>query len=89
MKNKKLILFEQERENWSEKRLGIINKTLTDYTHLKNLSTSHMKEHCKRIATMEEQSFYYKEDLVVTVKEGFVFNGLSFEILYQVHEDLI
>ena len=47
-----------------------------------------MKEKCKRVATMEEQAFYYKDELILAVREGFVFNGLSFEILYQVHEDL-
>jgi len=88
MKNKKLTLPEHDQKSWSDLRIKIVNDTLTEYALLNNFSTSYLKENHKRVATLGKQEYFHKDDLILSIPEGFVFNGLSFEILYQVHEDL-
>ena len=68
-----------------DKRLELINKAITEYMNLHNYSTSHMKTNTKRIESPHSQSFYYKDDLIISVKNGFSFNGVSFVIEYEVN----
>lgn len=88
MKEITIALFDQDMPGYVDKKLVIINKALSDYAQLKGFPNSYLKEHCKRIKTVESQSFYYKDDLIISIQEGISFNGVSYEIKYQIHDDL-
>ena len=84
--NRSICLFEQDIENDTDIRLSLINKTLSKYRELNNIPMETMKAGLKRIESDNSQSFYYKDDLIISVKNGFSFNGLSYEINYFLNE---
>ncbi len=86
--NKTLCLFNQDLKNNIDKKLSLINKTLSEYRELNNIPMETMKSGLKRIKSDDSQSFYYKDDLVISVRNGLSFNGVSFEIKYFLNEIL-
>ena len=88
MKDKINILFSQEIPGYIDRKIAIVNKALSDYAQLKGFPPTYLKEHAKRIKTAESQSFFYKDELIISIQEGISFNGVSWEIRYQLHEDL-
>ena len=89
MKERINVFFEQENPGYVDKKLSIINKALSDYAQLKGLPSSYLKIHLKRIKTAISQSFFYKDDLIISIQEGIFFNGVSYEIRYSLNDQLI
>ncbi len=86
--NKTLCLFNQDLKNNIDKKLSLINGALSKYRELNNIPMKTFKAGLKRIESNVSQSFYYKDDLVISVRNGLSFNRVSFEIKYFLNEIL-
>lgn len=86
--NKQLAIFPQDIVTEIDKRLQIINKALSDYAKLHGIPNSEMKRKTEMIEPTDRKSFYYGSEMIVSVQNGFEFNGVSFLINYELHESL-
>jgi hypothetical protein len=86
MQKYKRVLFEQELDNHVEIRLGIINTAIAEYLKSKGLSTS-SKTDMKQIHGIKY--FFFEDDLIISMREGFSFNGTSYQIKYSLHDSLL
>jgi hypothetical protein len=77
------VLFEQELNNHVEIRLEIINTAIAEYLKSKGLSTS-SKTDMKQIHGIKY--FFFEGDLIIGMRDGFVFNGISYQIKYSLND---
>jgi hypothetical protein len=83
-----LVLFGHEIHGHFFKRLELINKTITDYMELKGLSISEMKEGLIHYDSIDVKKFYYKDDLIISIQNGFTVEGISYVVKYQINKSL-
>ncbi len=86
MKNKTRVLFAQELINQIDIRLGIINKAILKYAESKGLSNNQMQEHGTYTESNSIKYFYYKDDLIISIQNGFTVNVVSCEIRYSLND---
>lgn len=79
------VLFEQELNNHVDIRLKIINKAIAEYFKAKGLSSS-TKTDMKQIHGTKY--FFFEDDLILSIRDGFVFNGTSYLIKYSLHDSI-
>jgi len=88
MKDKSLIIFEQNIHTHFDKRLELVNTTITDYMELKGISVQEMKDGVIHYDSMDVKKFYYKDDLIIEIQNGFTIENGSYLIKYQINSDL-
>ena len=88
MKDKTIPIFEKDIPGYVDRKLSIINKALSDYAELHGIPNPEMKRKTEMIESPGRKSFYYGNEMIVCVQSGLDFNGVSFLIKYELHEDL-
>ena len=82
-----LTLFNQDLQDHEGTRVNIINTALSNYLEEKGISLDDEDIEVKRNGGAKHYS--HKRKLIISVKEGFIFNGLSLQIKYWLHDSLL
>ncbi len=89
MIQKSITLFQHDLKNEIDIRLKLINKSHIEYAEKKSLPLSDIQKHKRYEEGPSDKSFYYKDDLILSVQNGYFHNGVSYEIRYVVNDCLI
>lgn len=89
LKEERVVIFEQDIPNFMDRHVEIINKSLEAFQKHVKIPIEELQKDLKHIHSPQSMSIYYRDQLIISVRNGVVRNGTSFEIQYQINESLM